>query len=159
MTVRIRSVARRRGDNVLFQFFRTQQTLRQLMASVVAGTGIKQDEYAVLGVVGLLGPLPPSELAARTNVPATTISRYTATFVERGLATRRPNPEDGRSYLVEITPSGMEAVQAVRPRLGQALRELGERADVPLDDIHVALLELDTAARRVVGLAEETAKR
>ncbi len=42
-----------RTDNVLLQMFRTGHAVRELMAHVVAGTGVSSDEWAVLSAVGL----------------------------------------------------------------------------------------------------------
>jgi DNA-binding MarR family transcriptional regulator len=147
------------ADNVLFQFFRTQQSLRELMAQVVEGSGITSFDYALLGVVSLLGPLSPSELAARTAVPPTTVSRYVAGFVDRGLVSRAPNPADGRSYLVEITPAGRAAVERVLPRLRRAVQALAEQAGTPLAGIVDVLVELDERARRVLQADLFTANR
>ena len=147
------------GDNVLLQSFRSSQALRAVLARTVAGTGITADEYAVLGVINLLGPISPTELSTRLSVPATTISRYLAGFVKRGLAKREPNPRDGRSYLVRTTPKGRGAVRTVAPRIRQVLAELHEATEMPLDEITQALVALERAAWAVERTSRETTAR
>jgi DNA-binding MarR family transcriptional regulator len=135
------------ADNVLLQMFRTTQVVRELMAHTVEGTGIRPDEYAVLSTIGYLKRVSPTELADRLRVPPTTISRYVAGLVESGLAVRTPNPDDGRSYLLELTDDGRAVIATVGPRFRATLHRLGEHA--PLDEIEVALLELERAAREI----------
>ena len=97
-------------DNVLFRFFRITNSMRQLVARAVEGSGLSNDEYGVFsGILGL-GPVSPTELAAQLGVPPTTISVYLARFLDQGIVRRLPNPEDGRSYLVEATDKGREVI-------------------------------------------------
>jgi DNA-binding MarR family transcriptional regulator len=140
----------REGDNVLLQMFRTGLPLRELMARAVRGTGVTADDYAVLGVVGAFGPISPSELAARLGIPRTSMSRYLARFLDEGLVRRSPNPADGRSYLVEVTPRGRKIVATIAPRIGATLGALAEASSIPLGEIRVALAGLEDAAWAVV---------
>ena len=137
------------SENVLFQLFRTQQALRPLMARAVEGTGISPDEYGVLGVIGLVGPMTPTDLARRLGMAPTTVSVYAARFLERGHVRRLPNPADGRSYLLEATDDGRQIVRTIAPRIGDAVERLGAASDRPLREIFDALAGLEEAARRV----------
>jgi DNA-binding MarR family transcriptional regulator len=139
------------ADNVLLQTFRTVDAVRELMAEVVSDAGVTPDEWAVLSSIGVLGPISPSDLASRLRIPPTTISRHVAGLVEAAFATRSPNPADGRSYLLELTPRGRGVVTRVAPRMQAALDGLAERAAV--DRIAAALVELERAARDVVDTA------
>jgi DNA-binding MarR family transcriptional regulator len=136
------------ADNVLLQTFRTVDAVRELMAEVVHGTGVTADEWAVLSVIGLFGPVSPTDVAARLRIPPTTMSRYAAGLVEAGIATRSPNPDDGRSYLLELTPAGRGVAATILPRMRVALDRLAEHA--PVDEIALALVQLEYAARAAV---------
>jgi DNA-binding MarR family transcriptional regulator len=136
------------ADNVLLQTFRTVDAVRELMADVVAGAGVTADQWAVLSAISVLGPVSPTDLAARLRIPPTTISRYVGGLVESGFATRSPNPADGRSYLLELTSRGREVVGTVQPRMRLVLDRLAEEAAV--DEITVSLVDLERAARAVV---------
>jgi len=133
------------ADNVLLQMFRTGQAVRELLERAFEGTGVRQDEYAVLSSIGYLKQVSPTELADRLRVPPTTISRYVAGLVESGLAVRIPNPDDGRSYLLELTENGSDVIRAIGPRFRDTVDRLREQA--PVDDIEAALVELERAAR------------
>ena len=137
------------GDNVLLQLFRTLQPIRELMATTVAGTGLTSDEFAVLGAIGVLGPTSPSDVASALGVPRTSMSRYVGSFLDRGLVARAPNPEDGRSYLLEVTPRAKELQGVIAPRIRAVVGALGRASSVPLDELNAALVELETAARVV----------
>lgn len=141
------SEERLRGDNVLLQMFRTSQVVRALVMSVTEPAGLTSDEYAVLSAIGVLRSTTPTELAARLRVPPTTMSRYVASFVERGLVERAPNPSDRRSYLLEMTEEGRAVIRKIVPRFRQIVDELRERAD--LDRIEASLVELESAARAI----------
>ncbi|MGV9711292.1 MarR family winged helix-turn-helix transcriptional regulator [Gordonia sp. NPDC003424] len=57
--------------------------------------------------------LTQRELAERLGVDAPAASVIVNDLVDRGLATRRPHPTDGRCKLVTITEQGRHAVSAV----------------------------------------------
>jgi len=143
------------AGNVLLQMFRTSHAVRELVVRAVEGTGITPDEWAVLSSIAYQGPVSPSELAARLRVPPTTISRHVAGFVESGLAGRIPNPDDGRSYLLELTGDGKAVVSTITPRFADLLDRL--RAQTVVEEIEAALLELERAARVVA--VDSTASR
>ena len=145
-----------RGDNVLLQMFRTSQATRALVMQATEGSGVTPDEYAVLSAVGVLRSTTPTELAGRLGVPPTTISRYVAGFVERGLLERAPNPADRRSYFLEVTEEGRAVIRKIVPRFRKIVEELRERVDV--DAIDARLVELEHAARSMSGVDVPTTR-
>jgi DNA-binding MarR family transcriptional regulator len=147
----LRMAERPRGDNVLLQMFRTGHAVRELMLEAVEGTGITADEYAVLGLIGAMGSVSPTDLAARLRVPPTTISRHAARMVDSGLARRVPNPDDGRSYLLELTDPGRKTVRTIAPRIRSLVERLAEVTNVK--EIEAALVDLEQAAKTVVDSA------
>jgi DNA-binding MarR family transcriptional regulator len=144
------------GTNVFFRFFRTGQTVRRLMLAAVEGSGVTGDEYGVLSAVRALGLIrgtpgvPPTEMSRWLGMPATTVSTYVARFLERGLVRRSPNPDDGRSYLLELTPEGDAVIETVAPRLTAIVRQVAAESPVPLDEIAESLAVLDAAGRGVL---------
>jgi DNA-binding MarR family transcriptional regulator len=148
------------GNNVFFRFFRTGQTIRRLLLIAVDGSGVTQDEYGVLSTVRALGivhgergapaPVQPTEMATWLGMPATTVSTYVARFLERGLVERRPNPDDGRSYVLLLSAEGNALVDSVAARLTAVAREVAAESPVELSQIADALATLDAAGRRVL---------
>lgn len=144
------------GSNVFFQFFRTQQTLRRLMLAAVEGSGVTPDEYGVLSSIRALGLIrgaagvPPTEMSRWLGMPATTVSTYVSRFEQRGLVRRSPNPDDGRSYLLELTPDGADVISTVAPRLREIGGQLSAGSPVELGQIAESLAVLDAAGRAVL---------
>ena len=138
------------GPNVLFQQFRTGLAVRELMQEAVAGTGVTAEEYAILGVVNFFPDRTPTELAASLGIPPTTVSRHVGRFLRDGLAERRPNPDDGRSYLLRTTKSGRAVVETIAPLIADLVGALRPAAGMPLEQISTALEALERAAKQVV---------
>jgi DNA-binding MarR family transcriptional regulator len=139
------------GDNVLFQHYRTTAAVRLVMQYAIEGTGVNGEEYAILGVVHYFPDRTPTELATTLGVPPTTVSRHVARFIEDGLAEKRPNPDDGRSYLLRTTKRGGKVVETIAPRIAENVRAIGAASRRPLGDITDALLALEEAARAVAA--------
>jgi DNA-binding MarR family transcriptional regulator len=90
----------------------TNLKLRQLSRAVtrhydayVAPLGLKNTQYSLLSHVVLLGPVKPSELAARMRLDASTLTRNLQPLVAQGWVELGPG-EDGRSRLVSATEEG-----------------------------------------------------
>ena len=85
-------------------------------------------QLSALASLHKCGPLTPGELAARERVQPPSMTRVIAALEERGLASRRPHPTDGRQAIVSITGEGLaylDAEAAARERwLDQRLAEL-----------------------------------
>jgi len=139
------------SDNVLFQHHRTSAAVRLVMQYALDGTGVTGEEYAILGVVHFFPGRTPTELATALGVPPTTVSRLVARFIEEGLAEKRPNPDDGRSYVLRTTKRGGKVVETIAPRIAENVRAIGAASRRPLGDIADALLALEEAARAVAA--------
>lgn len=51
---------------------------------------------------------PSTALGPKMGMEATSLSRTLKTMEEKGLVERKPNPQDGRSVLIHLTPFGKE---------------------------------------------------
>jgi DNA-binding MarR family transcriptional regulator len=137
--------------NVLFQSFRTGIAIRELMKTVWEGSGVTGEEYGVLGVLHFFPDRTPTELATAIGIPPTTVSRHVARFLRDGLVERKPNPEDGRSYLLRTTARGSKIVETVAPQIGKVVEALGKESAQPLVEIASALVALEDAAKKVAA--------
>lgn len=115
----------------------TNLKLRQLSRAVsrhydayVSATGLKNTQYSLLSHVQMLGPVRPSDLAARMRLDLSTLSRNLQPLVALGWISIGPG-EDARSRLVEVTEEGRakrtegqrawkQAQLALNARLGAA---------------------------------------
>jgi DNA-binding MarR family transcriptional regulator len=77
-----------------------------------AATGITALELSVLGQLRRRGALTPGELAAAERVQPQSLTRTLAGLELAGLASRQPDPGDGRRSLLAITESGQAALYA-----------------------------------------------
>jgi len=64
-----------------------------------------------------------TELAERTRLTISGISRIVAALCEQELAERRPDHEDGRAWQIAVTPRGEEQVQQALPAVTGFVRE------------------------------------
>src|SRR3954447_623196 len=93
---------------------RTARRLRQEAAT--ESTGLTPTSTAALATIERHGPLTPSELAALERVKRPTVTRTLGCLERAGLVERTPDPDDGRSALVAITPTGRERLRRLRRR-------------------------------------------
>lgn len=70
------------------------------------------NQVAVLGRLAVEGPITPKELAAQLRMLPQTLTRPLAALERAGLATRMPDPADGRGALLDITAPGRRALRA-----------------------------------------------
>ena len=107
----------------------------------------------LLTELGRSGPLPLSELGTRVSLEKSWVSRAVEAMVDRGLATKEPNPDDARSWLVTLTDDGertvMELNQTLDAHASQLLGSLSERDRANVEKSLLLLLKAlreDTAA-------------
>lgn len=81
-----------------------QRTLGQLTPS----------QHSVLASLSRHGATSLGGLAEIEGVAAASISGIVARLVEKGMVVRSPNPEDGRSFLVELSDLGREVLEKGR---------------------------------------------
>jgi DNA-binding MarR family transcriptional regulator len=101
-----------------FALARSARRLRQ-----EAGTGLSPSLTAALATVERCGPLTPSELADAERVRRPTVTRMLGHLADAGLISRTPDPADGRSTLVAITPAGAALLAEGRTRKDAFLSE------------------------------------
>ena len=88
-----------------FKLRQITRTVSRHYDAAVAGSGLKTTQYSLLSHIASLGPVRPSDLAARMNLDVSTLSRNLQPLVALGWITIGPG-EDARSRLVEATESG-----------------------------------------------------
>jgi DNA-binding MarR family transcriptional regulator len=137
----------RRGTNVLFDVWLVSRSTTALLDAALAPIGLTADEFGVYSVLMTSDTMTPSELARWMSAPPTTVSSYVKRFEARGHVERRRHPDDGRSTVLRLTPSGRRAHTAAgrqflpvldrvvadlgrdEPKVRAALRTLGRALD------------------------------
>ncbi|SHH42327.1 DNA-binding transcriptional regulator, MarR family [Winogradskyella jejuensis] len=76
---------------------------------------------------------PSTSLGPKMGMEATSLSRTLKTMEEKGLITRKPNPEDGRGVLIHLTDFGREKRAYSRDRVltfNEAIRDNVSREEL-----------------------------
>lgn len=76
---------------------------------------LKTPEWRLIAVLAQDGAMTPLAIGQRTRMDKVTVSRASMTLIERGLLRRNPNPNDQRSHLLSLTPSGRKVYEKVAP--------------------------------------------
>jgi DNA-binding MarR family transcriptional regulator len=141
------SLPGRRGERAWRALLQAQATLmRQLDTELFADTGLRLADFDVLAQLAEAGgELRMTELAARTLVSRSGLTRRVARLVDEGLVRRANATGDGRGVVVALTDVGVARVTETVPvHLRGVSRLFVER----LDERELAVLE--TALRKVI---------
>lgn len=120
----------------------------QLVERELSADGVEANDYGALSLIGVRGELRLTELAGELGMPLTTTSDVVRRLEARGFVRRRENPDDGRSFLFELTTRGDRewrrgwgALQRVNERLAQ---------EVDFDEMRTSLTRLGAAFERAL---------
>ena len=115
---------------------RAQQILIAELDSILRPYGLTFARYEALVLLSFsrAGALRPRVMGERLMVHPASVTNTIHRLEQQGMVVRRPNPEDGRGKLAEITEHGRDAVRAATRDLmaadfaltGYSERELAE---------------------------------
>jgi DNA-binding MarR family transcriptional regulator len=148
-----------RGRNVLFRLFILGQLADDLLGRAMIGLKVQPNDFAVLSAIRAFQPITPSRLAALLGMPPTTLSSYLRRLQTRRLVRRKPNPEDGRSSLLELTKTGDRYAMSAFPALQGSVARVHERLDYSPRELDLALDRLEDALRAVLSRPDESMRR
>ncbi|WP_424528776.1 MarR family winged helix-turn-helix transcriptional regulator [Sphaerisporangium viridialbum] len=106
---------------------------------------------ALLVALSRCGEVRMGELAEMFEVDQSVISRHVADLQERGWIERIPNPRDGRSWYVRLTPDGRQVTEELLDHVRHLLADtLGDWTDEEIAELAGLLARLRTSfdARR-----------
>ncbi len=86
-----------------------------LYQSMTRQADITPRQFGVLMALYQQGPLTPSALAERISCDRNTLSEMLRRMIDKKLVGKKQNPEDKRSYQVQISAKGTQALLAVIP--------------------------------------------
>jgi DNA-binding MarR family transcriptional regulator len=148
-----------RGRNVLFRLFILGQLADDLLGRAMAGQKLLPNDFAVLSAIRAFQPITPSRLAALLGMPPTTLSSYLRRLEARRFVRRRPNPDDGRSSLLELTKTGDKHTVAAFPALQGSVARVHERLDYAPRELDLALDRLEDTMRALLSRPDESMRR
>lgn len=100
-------------ERELVMMFRNARNLSTQVAALVH-PDLDPASYSLLLMVAADGPLRGMDLADRTRLDKSTVSRQIATLVDLSLLERVPDPDDGRARLIQLSGLGAERLEQVR---------------------------------------------
>jgi DNA-binding MarR family transcriptional regulator len=147
--LRDRTTVKRR-PGLFLQPFVVSQLSGALIVQVVEGSEVTAPEYALTSWLAVQGRATPSQLADDLGLAPTTLSAMIDRLVQKGQIRRVPHPDDGRSYLLELTARGQKTNSRNSRRLERVLGDLRGELDGDPEEILEAMRRLETALRRVL---------
>lgn len=76
--------------------------------------GLATAQVPIFGMLKNYGPLPQKDLARRFHVEQSTMAQLLARMERDGLIQRTPDPNDGRSSLISLTPLALRKADPAR---------------------------------------------
>jgi DNA-binding MarR family transcriptional regulator len=114
-------------ETILLDLFLTNQKRAQLIEAALGEGDLPAEDYPLYVIVGAEGPWTPTELAERLQMPLTTVLFRLKRLERRRHLKRVPNPDDGRSFLVELTTAGQRLLAEARPKFRAAAESVEAR--------------------------------
>ena len=127
------------------------QLVGELLDSEFRRAGVSTTDFAVSSTLRLMQPATPTSLAAQLGMAPTTLSAAIRRLERRGRLRRLPNPDDGRSVLVELTAAGEDEVEAAFPAFRAARERLTGELAQSWEAAGEQLATLEDALRRALA--------
>ena len=141
---------RYRRGSVLLELGRTTAILNRLFERELARTRLRRPVHGtLLTLIHIYGPITPTELERESGLAGTTLRENVQALLNARLVRRVPNPDDGRSYLLDSTKNGQAVLDASVPAM-RAVEEAVERElGRPLESYRGSIERLRDAAQAV----------
>jgi len=129
-----------------------------LVSDVIAGTyfklfGLTVPEWRVVAVLAENKGITQQQIGLRTRMDKVTVSRAALALTNRGLVTRSPNPQDGRSRLLTLSKEGQELYQLVVPQALDLEKSIfGKISSDDLERFSAILNQIVEAAAQIAAI-------
>jgi DNA-binding MarR family transcriptional regulator len=145
--------------SLLFDVFALGQRVRTLVATALAGSGLRPDEYAAYSVVFEAPGVTMTQLARQLGMPVTTAADYVRAMIRRGHLRRDDHPNDSRAYTLTLTAAGLRAHRTASVAFQQAHDALlAELAPLQESAVRSNLALLAEGAERAVAALTPAAR-
>ena len=142
-----------RPRGLLINTWIASELVSALLERNLAEDGVDTPFYGTLSVIGVWGPLTPSEVADMTGTPLTTVSDRLRRMVAAGHVERIAHPGDGRSHHVRLTDAGDAHWRQGWPALQRTIAQVEANLAHPVDDVQSVLEDLIDALRKSASQA------
>ena len=131
---------------------------QEIANAELRAVGVEPTEYHPLSFIGVMQPVTRTQLTAATGYPRTTVRDILRAVIERGHARELPNPRDGRSTLLELTPAGQAIFDRGIPAFKRALKRIDTALGGNLDDLEDTVRSIRTALQGELEMSEAAAR-
>jgi DNA-binding MarR family transcriptional regulator len=142
-----------RPRGLLINTWIASELVGALLERNLAEDGVQTAFYGTLSVIGVWGPLTPSEVADLTGAPLTTVSDRLRRMVADGDVERVKHPDDGRSHHVRLTKAGDAHWRQGWPALQRTIAQVAANLARPVGEVEDALEDLIGALRKAAELS------
>ena len=140
-----------RPRGILINTWIASELVNAVLARNLAEDGIDSSFYGTLSVIGVWGPLTPSDVAEKTGTALTTVSDRLRRMVAAGEVERVAHPDDGRSHHVQLTKAGDAHWRQGWPALQRTIAQVEANLDRPVDEVLGTLDDLIDALRKTAA--------
>jgi len=123
-------------ENLAEAFWSVARQLREASQKTLAPWDISPSHLRALRVLTRFGVMRLSELSDRLHIAPRSTTEVVDALESRDLVRRRPDPDDRRATLVELTEHGASVLAAIRGT--EAERVFGRLS--PADRVHLACI-------------------
>lgn len=78
--------------------------------------GLRVPEWRLIAMIAEADGITQQAIGTRARLDKVTVSRAAIALFDRALIERHPNPADGRSHLLYLTPAGRRLFEQVAPK-------------------------------------------
>jgi DNA-binding MarR family transcriptional regulator len=142
---------RRGAGFTLLDLHYAAQLAARLLAEELAHVGVRLEWAGLLTEIRTVEPVRPTVLARRTGLAPATLYDHLERLVADGLVQKRPDPADGRSYLLETTAAGVQSVHAVSAAVRSAHARYAGVLERPLAEVEAAVTDLRFALEEALN--------
>lgn len=136
------------GIHLWLILWKSYSAVRDYAFQDITSLGLGLSDFAILEVLLHKGPAPVNDIGSKVLLTSGSMTTAINRLEKRNLVERRTHPEDGRTRLVDLTPSGRTLIQGAFAAHAAALDKLGSALTGPERAEAVRLLKkLGLAAR------------
>ncbi len=106
---------------------RARESVMARFRPILDAADINEQQWRVIRVLAEAGKLDATEVAARANILAPSLTRMIRAMTERGLIVRGSHDTDRRRVMLENTEKATAMINAVAPHSAQVYRDLEAR--------------------------------
>jgi DNA-binding MarR family transcriptional regulator len=123
----------------------------ELAALELRAAGVVPSEYGFLSFVGTLQPVTRTKLTEASGLRRTTVRDVVKRLIDRGHVMEVPNPKDGRSTLLVLTPDGREIYDKGQPAIRRVLEAIDDALGGKLDEHEETVWRVRNVVQELIG--------